>query len=133
MKKNEAEAQQEKIKKQQAIKKAAARRFNINNIPHGIAAAECSPEYWPTKAQYRRWAMYLQTEKGVSPDGWWFGCCPIHDPMGRGETSAQISFVAGAMRCLSGEGCHPGQRAISLVNAMDVVMQRLVADDAEPF
>ena len=129
---DDATEEARKIKEAKEVLRKS-RRFTRQDAPPELTAAECSTDFWPSKAQFKRWSMYVLWDMGVTPDGWWYGRCPGHDPMGDGEASALISFSAGSLRCL-GEGddsCHPNKRGISLVNALDVAVRKLVGTDAE--
>lgn len=59
---------------------------------------------------------------GVTPEGWWYGHCPMHDhPAAQADQpSMLISFKSGSLKCLSNitTKCHE-RRAISLTNAFN--------------
>lgn len=100
------------------LEEQRALRDERDRVCKGIA-----PAYWPTPAQFRAWKDWILWGDGVDSEGKLHGFCPLHDPDRQTESSAVFSFTTGAMWCSSFEAedgsittCHPGKRAMSLVN-----------------
>lgn len=110
------------------------RRFTAETAPPALTAAGVEQvEWWPSKSQFTRWWMYVVEDMGADDCGWWYARCPIHDPLAEGEMSALISFQHGVVRCLTedGEKCHPGRKYITLQNAREGHIERVLgANDA---
>ena len=98
------------------IEKKGARRYTAEDAPPSLAAATDKAEWWPTKVQYARFNMYLKPRLGVTAEGSWHACCPMHDPKAKGEASALIQFSEGHFICLS--VCHDGKKAMTLSNVL---------------
>jgi hypothetical protein len=113
----------------------AKRQFaNDDTAPPDLRSSEVAHEFWPTRAQYTRWWMYVDPALGILDDGWWYAQCPIHDPEADGDISAQVNFKHGMLRCLDETAeCHKGRKGMTLTNVIDAVMVRLTggASDGE--
>lgn len=102
-----------------------------DTAPPALRSSGVAHEFWPSRAQFTRWWMYVDPSLGVMDEGWWYAKCPIHDDKAEGEVSAQVNFKHGMLRCLDEEGdCHKGKRGITLTNVVEAVMDRLTGGEA---
>lgn len=99
--------------------------------------------YYPTEYMRNRWGRFLIMQSGaVSPDGWWSGWCPMHDPDGSDpeQPSAEFNFHMGCFRCIKpGEDgkaseCHDlnktGKRRKSMMSLVNLAIKAR-PDDAQ--
>ena len=122
---------EEETLKIRADERFAKRRFTDDTAPSALAVANVERQWWPTKVQYKKLWMYVMPEMGVTPEGWWYACCPVHDPNVNGAMSALFNFSTGSMRCLADPSCHPAAKAMTLNNAIMASMSKLTGDDVQ--
>ena len=123
----------DEIQEQRRARKAQRRRFDAETAPADLKAAGVAEEMWPTKANHKTWWKYIIPSLGVTPEGYWYGHCPLHDGAGTDENpTALISFRHGTMRCLNVDSdCHKGKLAMSLNNAFMAIAQRTANVDGD--
>ena len=121
----------EQVRDQRRAAKRIRNRFNVDNAPPALKTAGVAEEWWPTKAGFQFWWNYIIPSLGVTPEGYWYAHCPLHDSTGTDENAtALISFKDGVVKCLQIDGdCHKGKRAMSLNNA--ALAMRLRAADVD--